>query len=140
MVHGGASEVARVLLLSLCMEGRRDSAKSLRTARRTTVLAGIAIRALVETVCAHYGATAPNLKAKVDELVGKGKLSDDQRNSLHGCRCLGNEAAHEAKVSTDEELEIANDIADGLLKAAFIHPHLRLRLPKDGPPKPKAKT
>jgi hypothetical protein len=79
------------------------------------------------------------LKARVNELKEQGKLSDDQRDSLHGCRCLGNEAAHEAKVPTDEELEIANDIADGLLKAAFIHPHLRLRLPKDRPPKPRPK-
>jgi hypothetical protein len=95
------------------------------------VLSGIAIRALVEAVCAHYGATASNLKARVNELADKGKLSHDQRDSLHGCRCLGNDAAHEAKVPTDEELEIANDIADSLLKAAFIHPHLRDRLPRD---------
>ena len=101
------------------------------------ILTGIAIRALVEAVCEHYGATARELKARVNELAEKGKLSHDQRDSLHGCRCLGNEAAHEAKVPTDEELEIANDIADGLLKAAFIHPRLRERLPEDKPRKPK---
>jgi hypothetical protein len=100
------------------------------------ILSGIAIRALVEAVCAHYGATASNLKARLDELAKSGKLSHDQRDSLHGCRCLGNVAAHEAKVPTDEELEIANDIADGLVKAAFIHPHLRERLPEDRPRKP----
>lgn len=101
------------------------------------ILTGIAIRALVEAVCSHYGATARGLKARVEELAAKGKLSEDQKQSLHGCRCLGNDAAHEANVPTDEELEIANDIADGLLKAAFIHPFLRERLPKDKPPKAK---
>jgi hypothetical protein len=101
------------------------------------ILAGIGIRALVEAVCAHYGATKYQLKDKIDEITAKGKLSEDQKNSLHGCRCLGNDAAHKSKAPTSEELEIANDIADSLLRAAFIHPHLRSQLPQDAPRPPK---
>ena len=98
------------------------------------ILSGIAIRALVEAVCAHYRATGSNLKKRIDDLAEKRKISHEQRDSLHRCRCLGNEAAHEAKVPGDDELEIANDIADSLLEAAFVHPILRERLPIDDPP------
>ncbi|MFG5862771.1 DUF4145 domain-containing protein [Metapseudomonas sp. CR1201] len=88
------------------------------------ILAGLGIRVLVETVCRDKNAEGKTLYNKIDDLVRKGVLTPVDAEILHKLRSLGNEAAHEAKPSSDEQLNLAMDVVDHLLLGAYIHPML----------------
>jgi len=86
------------------------------------VLAGVGIRALIEAVCAQESAKGRNLEKKIDDLVRQGVLTKKSASVLHRTRLLGNQAAHEVKVATDVELDIAFDIVENLLETVYIIP------------------
>ncbi|MDR8394445.1 DUF4145 domain-containing protein [Aliifodinibius sp. S!AR15-10] len=87
------------------------------------VLAGIGIRAIIETVTKDKDAQGNNLKQKIDGLVDQGSLTEDGSKTLHKLRVLGNESAHEVKAHEPKELNLAFDVVDHLLKAVYIIPH-----------------
>lgn len=84
------------------------------------VLAGIGIRAIVETVCEDKKAKGRNLLEKIDDLVGQGVLTKEGSEILHKLRTLGNEAAHEAKPHDDDHLSLAMDVIDHLLSGVYV--------------------
>lgn len=88
------------------------------------VLAGIGLRALVETVCKERNATGGNLLAKIDSLAEQKVLSPAQAAILHKIRTLGNAAAHEVKPHNERQLGLAMDIVEHLLKDVYILPKL----------------
>jgi hypothetical protein len=94
------------------------------------ILAGIGIRALVETVCTEKAATGFNLEAKIDNLVAKGVLTSTGAETLHSMRILGNEAAHEVKPHSEETLGLAMDVVEHLLNDVYVLPALTSKLPK----------
>lgn len=87
------------------------------------VLAGIGIRAIVETVAKDRKATGRNLFGQIDSLVKLGVLTKDGADILHKLRVLGNRAAHEVKAHSPEELGLAVDVVEHLMKAVYILPH-----------------
>ena len=86
------------------------------------VLAGIGLRALLETVCKEKNATGGDLLKKIDSLVGAGILTPAGAAILHKIRALGNAAAHEVKPHSDRQLGLAMDIVEHLLKDVYILP------------------
>lgn len=86
------------------------------------VLAAIGLRALVETVCKEKEADGSDLFKKLDSLVAKQVLTPMSAGILHKIRTLGNAAAHEVKPHTEEQLGLAMDIVEHLLKDVFILP------------------
>ena len=94
------------------------------------VLAGIGIRAIVETICKERAAKSGNLKAQIDDLADKGVITKDGATILHGLRFMGNSAAHEVKAHSRDDLIIALDVAEYLLKGVYILPKLAEKLPK----------
>lgn len=88
------------------------------------VLAGIGIRALVESVCKEKTAAGSNLEIKIDDLVTKGFLTQDAAEILHGLRFLGNDAAHEGKPHSAKTLSIALDVIENLLTNVYILPKI----------------
>ena len=97
---------------------------------RLNILAGIGIRALVESVCREKEAQGGNLKNKIDDLVIKGVLTRDSADTLHGTRLLGNNSAHETIAASDDELDIAMDIIENLIKNVYVIPQKAKRLNK----------
>ncbi|NCA93656.1 MAG: DUF4145 domain-containing protein [Sphingobacteriia bacterium] len=97
---------------------------------RLNILAGIGIRALVESVCREKEAQGANLKNKIDDLVTKGVLTQDSAETLHSTRLLGNNSAHETIAASDEELDIAMDIVENLIKTVYVIPQKAKRLNK----------
>lgn len=95
---------------------------------RLNILAGIGIRALVESVCQEKGTQGSSLETKIDDLVVKGVLTKDGADTLHGTRLLGNKSAHEVVAASDDELDIAMDIAENLLETVYIIPQKARRL------------
>jgi len=92
------------------------------------ILAGIGIRALVESVCKEKNADGKDLEKKIEDIVLKGILTKDEAGILHKTRLLGNRSAHEIIEPKYEELEIAMDIIENLLRNAYIIPERAKRL------------
>lgn len=88
-----------------------------------SVLTGIGIRAIVETVCKDKNANGNNLFDKINDLRTQGVLTQDGANILHKLRTLGNDAAHEVKPHNSAQLGLALDVIDHLLIGVYILPH-----------------
>lgn len=86
------------------------------------VLAGIGIRALVETVCKEQNAQGKDLFAKINDLEAKKILTPSGANILHKVRTLGNTAAHEAKPHTLRQLSLAMSVVEHMLRDVYILP------------------
>lgn len=95
---------------------------------RLNILAGIGIRALVETVCREKNTQGSNLKHKINDLVVKGVLTQDGADILHSTRLMGNKSAHEIIAASDEKLDIAMDIVENLVKNVYIIPQKSKKL------------
>jgi hypothetical protein len=84
------------------------------------ILAGIGIRALVETICKDHETIDGSLQRRIDDLVSKGKLTKQGSEILHKIRTLGNEAAHEVKPHEERDLSLAMDVVENLLMGLYI--------------------
>jgi hypothetical protein len=93
------------------------------------ILAGIGIRAIVETVCNDKLASGNDLARKIDGLLKMNLIAQTEADILHNLRFMGNKAAHEVKAHTQEELNMAFDVAEHLLKTVYLLPEQTKRLP-----------
>ena len=89
---------------------------------QSPVLAGMGLRALIETICKEKEAEGSNLYQKIDDLVTKNILTPAGVSILHKIRTLGNDAAHEVKPHRDKQLSLAMDVVEHLLKDIYILP------------------
>ena len=89
---------------------------------QSAVLAGLGLRALLETVCKEKNAIGDNLLKKIDSLVASNILTPMSASILHKIRALGNAAAHEVKPHSEKQLGLAMDIIEHLLKDVYILP------------------
>lgn len=94
------------------------------------VLAGVGIRALIEVVCKDKSANGSDLEKKIDNLVTMGVLTKDGANILHSLRIMGNQAAHEVKPHSEEDLYTAFDVVEHLLEGVYLLPKKATNLPK----------
>jgi hypothetical protein len=94
------------------------------------VLAGIGIRAIVETVCKERSATGNDLMSKINNLAARGVFTAEGAEILHSLRFMGNNAAHEVMAHTGDDLMTALDVAEYVLKGVYILPKLAANLPK----------
>ena len=95
-----------------------------------SVLSGVGIRILVESICNDKEASGNNLEKKIDDLIDIGILTKEGAEILHGTRLLGNQAAHEAKLIDEKTLNAAKDVVEHLLIGAYILPKKTKSLPK----------
>lgn len=98
------------------------------------VLTGIGLRALVETVCKEKEAEGQNLQERIDGLVKLGVLTKADSLVLHDIRSMGNQAAHEAMPHPDEQLLLAIEVVEHLLKSVYIIPFKLAKFAKPKPP------
>ena len=94
------------------------------------VLAGVGIRAIVETICKDRGAKGRNLEDRIDNLVAQGVLTSDGADILHSLRIMGNDAAHEVKPHTIADLTTALTVVEHTLQGIYILQKLAAKLPK----------
>jgi hypothetical protein len=90
----------------------------------SAILAAIGLRALIEGVCNDQKVKGSTLEGMIDALSSEGVLSDSQAKILHAHRFLGNVAAHKIVPAKSQELVVALDIAETLLKTIYILPKL----------------
>jgi hypothetical protein len=95
-----------------------EAAKALNS--NQPVLAGIGIRAILETICKDKCAPGSNLYEKIDGLKSQGVLSPNGAEVLHKLRVLGNTSAHEVKPQSSDQLLLAFDVLDNLLSNVYV--------------------
>ncbi|MBX3190822.1 MAG: DUF4145 domain-containing protein, partial [Labilithrix sp.] len=83
------------------------------------ILAGMGIRATLETVCRKKGAKTGKLVKKIEKLVDLGVLSKNDAKALHRLRDLGNEAAHKVKQLDSVSLGVAMNVVEHLLRQVY---------------------
>lgn len=87
------------------------------------VLAGIGIRAIVETICKDKNAEGRGLDQKINSLVEVGVLTPGGAEVLHKVRTLGNRSAHEVEPHNSASLGLAMDVVEHLIQGVYILPH-----------------
>jgi hypothetical protein len=95
------------------------------------ILAGIGIRAIIETVCKEQAAEGKNLKLKIEKLSSMQLIARTEANILHSLRFMGNAAAHETKAHSSQELNTAFDIVEHLLNTVYLLEEQHSRLKKN---------
>ena len=101
--------------------------------RENLTLAGIGIRAIIESVCNEKKAKGKTLNNKIDELVAISLLTKKGAEILHGIRLLGNEAAHKMKAPSREQIIASMKVIDHLLLGVYIVPYEASVLPRAKP-------
>ena len=86
------------------------------------VLAGIGIRAIIETICKEVKAEGKDLFHKINWLKVKSVVTEHGAETLHKLRVLGNDAAHEVKAHNSAQLELAMKIIEHMLDGTYIIP------------------
>lgn len=86
------------------------------------ILAGIGIRAIVETICKDRKATGQTLFQQIDALKTQSIVTPDGAEILHKLRVLGNSAAHEVKAHNSAQLSLAIKIIRHMLEGTYIIP------------------
>ncbi|MBU1230261.1 MAG: DUF4145 domain-containing protein [Proteobacteria bacterium] len=94
------------------------------------VLAGVGIRAVLETVCKECDAKGRDLEKRIDAMVEKGLITKDGAGILHSLRILGNAAAHDVEPHSLGELNAAFDVIDHLLQGVYTIPARAKELPQ----------
>jgi hypothetical protein len=102
------------------------------------ILAGIGIRAIIETVCKEKNASGKNLKETINSLATLQLIAKKEAEILHSLRFMGNAAAHETKAHSSEELNVGFDIVEHLLNTVYLLERQQQRLQrKSGPVDPE---
>lgn len=91
-------------------------------------LTGGGLRATVEAICKDQKVAGGNLKDRIDNLVSKGVLAKAQADFLHEERYIGNDALHEMKTPTDQDIEDGLKIVEGMLNTIYVLPSHAARL------------
>lgn len=100
----------------------RETAQAL--INESPVLAGIGLRAIVETVCKEKKASGKDLYEKINDMASKHVLTPSGAEILHKVRTLGNKAAHEVAPHTFRQLSRAMDVVEHMLRDVYIIPKL----------------
>lgn len=99
----------------------RETHAALSSGMRT--LAGIGLRAMLESICNSKNIDGKNLAEKINALSAAKIISLSGKDILHSIRTLGNNAAHEATPHTESQISLAMDVLEGVLRELYIFPH-----------------
>lgn len=86
------------------------------------ILVGVGIRTIVEAVCLDLKMPKDKLNLMIDALEEGSRISSDEARILHSIRLLGNDAAHELKAPTREQVRAALRVVDHLLLGVYVLP------------------
>jgi hypothetical protein len=92
------------------------------------ILAGIGLRALVESVCIDQKIQGKNLQVRIQGLHNKGLISAAELPILDKLRLIGNVSAHEIKSLLMQKLEIALGIINHVLISIYLLPKVNKKL------------
>lgn len=95
------------------------------------LLAGIGLRMLVEAVANDLKIKKDKLQPKITEMKKRLLISDAQCSMLHKIRFLGNDVAHATELPNRNQVDLALNIIETVIRQCYVHPELaKCRLPK----------
>lgn len=100
----------------------QDTLKSY--ANGSTILVGAGLRACVEAVCNDLNITGKDLEQRIKKLNQNGYISKSNMALLNGVRFMGNDAVHDMKESTHDEIKVALRVVEHLFENVYILPKL----------------
>ncbi len=83
-------------------------------------LAGLGLRATIESICNDKKIKGKNLQARINAMNRAGMISKADTERLHAIRFLGNDAAHEIKKVKEPSVLIALKIIEHILLSVYI--------------------
>lgn len=83
-------------------------------------LAGLGLRGTIEAVCNDRGITGRNLESRITKLATQGLIATKDAARLHAIRFLGNDAAHEIKKPSSEQISVALKIINHLIQSLYL--------------------
>jgi len=86
------------------------------------IVGGIAIRALLESICSDVKAKGENLAEKIDDLHVRSLVTKEGVETLHKIRVIGNRAAHKAQHPSRDQLLLALEVIEHILTGTYIIP------------------
>ncbi|WLH04851.1 DUF4145 domain-containing protein [Pseudomonas lurida] len=86
------------------------------------IIGGIAIRALLESICSDVKAKGRNLEFKINDLHDRSLVTKEGVETLHKIRLLGNRAAHKALAHSKDQLLLALEVIEHILIGTYIIP------------------
>lgn len=95
------------------------------------IIAGIAIRVLLESICTDVKAKGRNLALKIDDLHAKSLVTKEGVETLHRIRLLGNRAAHDAHAHSKDQLLLALEVIEHILIGTYLIPERAKRVFKN---------
>lgn len=84
------------------------------------ILAGIGLRATIESICNEQNIKGRTLENRIDNLAKGGLISVKDSERLHAIRFMGNDAAHEITATDQKSLIIALRIIEHLIINLYI--------------------
>jgi len=91
-------------------------------ANEQLILAGVGIRAIIETICKDLKAKGNGLHEKINDLKTKSIVTNDGAETLHKLRIIGNDAAHDVKAHDSKMLSLAMRIVNHMIEGTYIIP------------------
>jgi hypothetical protein len=98
-------------------------------------LAAMGIRALLEQVMIMKVGDLPTFNEKLDAFQGDGYISAIQRESMRATLDVGDAAMHRGFVPTEQDLNVALDVVEGVMAPIFGHANEARALAKRVPPR-----
>ena len=86
------------------------------------IISGIAIRALLESICTDLNAKGRNLGDKIEDLYTRSLVTKEGVEILQKIRLLGNRAAHKAQAHSKDQLFLALEVIEHILIGSYIIP------------------
>lgn len=84
------------------------------------ILGGLGLRSVIEAVCLDKKIEGRNLETRISKLASSGHISRADANRLHAIRFLGNDAAHDLRSPTDQQIRVALRIVEYLLATLYF--------------------
>lgn len=97
---------------------------------RTSILAGMGLRSLIEALCLQRNITGNNLKVKIENLYKEGYISKNEMPILQRLREMGNTTVHQIKKPSFIVLSNALSIINHTLKTIYIIPKMDKKISK----------
>lgn len=109
-----------ILLINECTKAYNNNLNMLTT---------VGFRMVVDAICQEKEKNGEISKAKRDELLEKGHISENQKRILEKIVDFGNDAAHQFKPLENKDIESCLDAIEAILNNIYRLPEINKKLP-----------
>lgn len=96
----------------------------------SSILCGIGLRMIIESVCLNKKIAGRNLENKIDKLFELGYISKNDLSLLHKLREIGNISAHQIKSPANSIIDASLEAINHLLRSIYVVSRKTKRLRK----------